>query len=364
MNSAAALGREILEGKTIQHRLEACREAGNRNQKELIPILTFLLREKDARLKIAAIKALGRITHEDAVEPISRLLIDKDDSVRDAVVHAIIAHGQRAVPLLLNLLQKGGRLTRISAATCLANLKEKQAIPLIIQQLGHCDHSTVIVMSQVLTQFGEDGLASLFPGLYLKKSECIKKAKALLSAGDFRFVTPLVRYLKMCRHSPYHYQIHEVMIDLEFSATTIGKEMYCMEHFRRFRKRKFVSNFYPFQYSPYLSCRQCKSALAGKRIETVVASLNREAPAIQWRNEKILLINWFKRTELFDFDRIEIHDATDQEIIQFCVTIGNDTDRFRRKRYKTMQCLVLDRMNVNENSRRVLDRTFGQVHVG
>jgi hypothetical protein len=79
------------------------------------------------------------------------------------------------------------------------------------------------------------------------------------------------------------------------------------------------------------------------------------------RQDGLLLVNWWIHRALFDFDRIKIIQATDEDVERFAVQVGNDTDPFRRPRYKKMHCLVGQRCKLSENTLRILRYTFGQV---
>ena len=76
-----------------------------------------------------------------------------------------------------------------------------------------------------------------------------------------------------------------------------------------------------------------------------------------------LHINWLNRRTLFDFDKISILQATDQDVERFAMLIGNDTDEYRMPRYKTMHCAVASTCHLSENTLRILRHTFGQVDI-
>ena len=42
-------------------------------------------------------------------------------------------------------------------------------------------------------------------------------------------------------------------------------------------------------------------------------------------------VNWLINRQSFDFDRIEIIQASDEDIERFAMQVGNDTDEFRRE---------------------------------
>ena len=360
--TAKDLKRNITQGETLEARIKACKQAGENNYVSIAPILGRLSRNKEPLLREAACESLAMMNNAKVVPHLAGYLNDRQANIRERATSALITQGKDAVPHLIELLTRSGRFTRVAAANILAELKEEQAVLPLISQLGNCDHTMVIAMSQALDKLDEPGFASVFPGIYIKEKESLETVKQLLTEGDFRFVTPLVRFLKICRHSQHHTSIHEVLHGLESAALKHGKQMYCMTHLRRFTSKKFISNLFPFQRTPYMACRVCRSTLSGRKIKAVIAHLDHTSNAMKWDENKNLLVSWFDQQDLFDFDEVRIGDATDQEIVQFCITTGNDSDKFRRKRYKTVTCRLTDKANVHPNTLRILRQTFGEVH--
>ncbi|MCL4487065.1 MAG: hypothetical protein M1570_02905 [Chloroflexi bacterium] len=74
-----------------------------------------------------------------------------------------------------------------------------------------------------------------------------------------------------------------------------------------------------------------------------------------------LRINWLKRDALFDFDAVEIVRARDYDVQRLLIAVGNDTDEWRRPRYRRMPCSVA--CGLSENTLRNLRSTFGEVSV-
>ncbi|GAB4458610.1 MAG: hypothetical protein Fur0044_51670 [Anaerolineae bacterium] len=114
--------------------------------------------------------------------------------------------------------------------------------------------------------------------------------------------------------------------------------------------------------STYYGCRTCRQNrkyLEGK----VVAALDSRMEAEPVQQEDLIRVNWSARRELFDFDAVEIVEATDEEVERFAVQVGNDTDPTREPRYKEMQCVVSPGCRLSENTVRILEHTFGQVEI-
>lgn len=77
----------------------------------------------------------------------------------------------------------------------------------------------------------------------------------------------------------------------------------------------------------------------------------------------VLRINWLPRRALFDFDRVSILQATDEEVERFAILVGNDTDEYRKPHYKTMPCTASSTCSLSENTLRILRHTFGWVEI-
>ena len=83
----------------------------------------------------------------------------------------------------------------------------------------------------------------------------------------------------------------------------------------------------------------------------------------RWRlcQSTFFQVNWSAQQRLFDFDRVEIIQATDEDVERFAMQVGNDTDPVRQPRYTQMHCLIAPGCRLSENSWRILQSFFGQV---
>lgn len=112
----------------------------------------------------------------------------------------------------------------------------------------------------------------------------------------------------------------------------------------------------------YYGCRTCHQSREFFE-GWVVARLDNTMTQEQVQQDGILRINWLSRRTLFDFDEVEIVQATDEEVERFAVQVGNDTDFLRKPRYQQMRCVVSAHCGLSENSHRILRRMFGSVEV-
>lgn len=121
---------------------------------------------------------------------------------------------------------------------------------------------------------------------------------------------------------------------------------------------------FPNEVISYYGCRTCGQSRDFLDCPgDLVAVLDTDSTEEKWEKDGSWFINWFERDGLFDFDRIEIVNANDAEVEQFAIDIGNDTDEYRRSRYKEVRCRVAPGCNLSENTLRILRNTFGSVEL-
>ncbi len=117
-------------------------------------------------------------------------------------------------------------------------------------------------------------------------------------------------------------------------------------------------------------CRACgNSSRTLAHAGPVVAVVDSSADWDLERHHEDLYVNWhtraapsrFETVELFDFDRVLIASATDDEVRHFLVDLESDTDKARRARYGSMRCDVLRGCTLSANTVRALESVFGEV---
>ena len=114
----------------------------------------------------------------------------------------------------------------------------------------------------------------------------------------------------------------------------------------------------------YFGCRTCHQSKNFYTIDKVIAILDNRAVSDPIQQGHTLTVNWLQGRTLFDFDIVEIIQATDEEVERFAVQVGNDTDPVRQSLYKEMRCLISPNCQLSDNTTRVLQRTFGSVKIG
>jgi hypothetical protein len=112
---------------------------------------------------------------------------------------------------------------------------------------------------------------------------------------------------------------------------------------------------------PYYGCRQCHHSREGLTASSVQAVLDNRMTGDWQPVGRAIRVHWLGHRTPFDFDRVIIESATDQEVEQFVVAVGNDTDEVRRQRYPRIPCHVSRQCQLSENTLRILKNTFGKV---
>ena len=110
----------------------------------------------------------------------------------------------------------------------------------------------------------------------------------------------------------------------------------------------------------YYGCRVCHQSQEFYQADQVVAVLNNQVDKLVLQEKPILRINWIVHNTLFDFDAVEIIQATDQQVERFAVQIGNDLDSVRAGRYKKMSYMLSSNCQLSENTERILSQIFGK----
>jgi len=115
----------------------------------------------------------------------------------------------------------------------------------------------------------------------------------------------------------------------------------------------------------YYGCRNCQQSREFIEFQgCIIAVLDSQMTTEQVQQDGVLRVNWLTRRALFDFDEVEIVQATDEDVERFAVQVGNDTDPAREPRYQGMRCVVLPECHLSENTWRILQRMFGVVEMG
>lgn len=133
----------------------------------------------------------------------------------------------------------------------------------------------------------------------------------------------------------------------------------CVVHYQKFKVNP--SQVLPITYYGCPICRQSHSFRTWPDGVTVI--LDRTTSQEKFQKDTSISVNWLVEQTLFDFDQVEIIAATDEEIERFAVQVGNNTDNKRREKYQTIVCTLSPKINISDNTRRILEFTFGQIQI-
>ncbi|MCS7254567.1 MAG: hypothetical protein NZ781_11170 [Armatimonadetes bacterium] len=130
--------------------------------------------------------------------------------------------------------------------------------------------------------------------------------------------------------------------------------VYCHAHSIRLSRISKVT------YYGCCACHQSRNWLEVEEVE-IVAVLDAGMATEQVEQYGMLRVNWLHRRALFDFDLVQIIQATDEDVERFCIQVGNDDDMYRRPRYRKMRCLVSQKCGLREETINMLRSMFGEV---
>ena len=139
---------------------------------------------------------------------------------------------------------------------------------------------------------------------------------------------------------------------------------FCFSHqvkapIKFFTISEYGSNEYGSRLSNYYGCRLCRQndLIEGRSIAVLDNQVTEE-----WSvRENEIFVNWLAYRKLFDFHEVRIMQATDRDVEEFAMQVGNDTDKLRNWRYKVMPCIISSGCKLSANTRNILKHTFKSV---
>ncbi|GEM_PF-2389968 len=110
----------------------------------------------------------------------------------------------------------------------------------------------------------------------------------------------------------------------------------------------------------YYRCRSCRRDYPDgddwESFEEVVAILHQKWNSASMVKGGRLYVNADKRGGLFDFDRVEIHEADDVQVERFVMAVSNDPDAERRGRRR--RCTINPQISLSQHTANMLDAVF------
>ncbi len=117
-------------------------------------------------------------------------------------------------------------------------------------------------------------------------------------------------------------------------------------------------------------CRQSRDFIEGRSIAVIDNLMTQDRITYKFRQhtqhtnrkwsvlQNEISVNWLAFRKPFDFHEVRIVQASDREVEEFLMQVGNDTDEFRQSRYKGMPCIVTSGCKLSGNTFRILKHTF------
>ena len=151
--------------------------------------------------------------------------------------------------------------------------------------------------------------------------------------------------------------LHSIEMETTYNLADKADTLLCPTCLTRcIRHQVQVSSELTTSFYGCRTCSQSREFLEGNVVAVLDANTTDDVDV-----SDTIRINWLARRELFDFDSVEIVQAGDEDIERFAVQVGNDTDPFRQRHYKTMSCKVAPGCDLSENTVKILQRMFGTV---
>lgn len=177
-------------------------------------------------------------------------------------------------------------------------------------------------------------------------------------------IAPILYEVAIDNDHPLNLVAYQLLEDISHKTIQQIKErlasLLCVRCWARFQSHKL--HFLSLQPATieYYGCRYCKQSRQYYEGEGIIV-LDERMSEVQVYTKNTFRVNWLANRRLFDFDRIEVIQVTDEDLERFAVQVGNDTDEIRRKRYKTIKCEIGLGCGISENSIRILRKMFGKV---
>jgi hypothetical protein len=244
-------------------------------------------------------------------------------------------------------------LVRRAACAALGKLGDPKAIEPLIKRLDDSDNGVRKAACAALGKLSEEGLAKLLMELLKGWPGAETQLARLAAEGDLRLVAPLLSWLK--DGSSKLRSTSRAALDAIWQVTEARmNSLICPEHLTRFQKRK--AGIPILTRVAYSACPICGRAWPVVEANEVVAVLDSRSSSEQTKEGVALRVNWLVRKQMFDFDRVEIAQASDEEVQRFLGLLRSDHQL--QARCKQLLCRVGEECSLSENTRRLLMNAF------
>ena len=166
------------------------------DERVLLPLIEAL-GNRDWIVRMHAAKALGRIKHARAIEPLIPLLQDKVKAVREEATIALAEIGDAALPSLLDALRHPEWLVRLHAVEALGKSRSPEAVePLLWVLFNDQDQAIREDTVRALGQLGDSRAMEFLVTVMKEPGLRTLAVEALGKIGDRRAVPVLIAVLE------------------------------------------------------------------------------------------------------------------------------------------------------------------------
>lgn len=338
-------------------RRHACDALGLLKDSRAVEPLIKCLDDSEQHVRDSAYEALGEIGNPRPVELLIERLGCDDSDARRSACNALGEIGDpRAVEPLIGRLSDRDSSVLYNACRALGKIADPRAVAPLIEQMGIRDGVSRWA-GEALAALGEERLSEALAGAIEGDGDALRELSEMGRSGDVRAVDPLAKSLGDERGD--HRGICLALTAVSRGFGPQASKALCRICLTRFRKE--TTKHSALVRAEYYVCRSCGKACHAELNVRAVAVLDRRASKeVVWRDGEAI-VNWLKHRKLFDFDRVEIADASDEDVQRFAVQVGNDTDQYRRKRCRQMPVTIAPGCRIEENTLRILQGMFGEI---
>src|SRR6266516_937727 len=119
------------------------------------PVLIEALNDPVPAVRMQAAKALGRVGDPTAVPALLNALRGADEQLGSQIFSALVRFGQAAVPALIEASKSNSAWMRWQSVRALGAIRDRRAIPVLVDALSDSDHSVAWMGAKGLVQFGK-----------------------------------------------------------------------------------------------------------------------------------------------------------------------------------------------------------------
>ena len=350
-----------LDDNEMMVRWAACRALGQLGFKEAVEGLCSAAEDVEPDIRKCAVQALGKIGHADGIPAVHECLLDDEWSVRLVAVNALRGiSSPETIPLLVHALEDISSYVRADACRVAEEKPDGRLITPLIQRLADLEPAVQRAAVEGLRGMGEEKLASAYAHAILYHEPTFHRLVSMGEKGDVRLVTVLVeQFTGRLLSQRKLKRLINALEALYSSARKRINELYCLRDYARFEEYKFQP--VPFQHVPYVACRKCGSTLYTNVFSRVRAVLDHSMEKPFHHSHGLFRVNWFHFEAMFDFDQVEIGEASDEEVLAFTLKIANDMDPYRTGRPRKPLCFLRNESTITPNTIGVLGKVYENV---